>query len=254
MLGGIVAACTRDRGGVAARSAAPSTAPSSAPSAGASAAPTLQPSGTAAPHAATGPALEVIHGARTGNLVALTFHGAGDPALARSILTDAHRRGAVVTVLAVGTWLRDNPEAVGLVRDNGHELGNHTFHHLPMRRLSAAQAYDEIARCRDELEAKAGSPGRWFRPSGTPRATGTILAAAGRAGYRTSVAYDVDPRDYQDPGAAQVRRRVAAAVQPGSVVSLHLGHSGTVQALPGILDDLAARGLKPVGLTRVVGA
>jgi len=32
----------------------------------------------------------------------------------------------------------------------------------------------------------------------------------------------------------------------GSIVSLHFGHPGTVEALPGILDDLQARGLQAV--------
>lgn len=247
-LGGVLAACTRDSQHGATSSTAPSTPGTSTatPRSPASATPSPQP-------AALGPAQEVVHGDRTGHLVALTFHGAGDPALARRILEEAHRAGAVVTVLAVGTWLRDHPEAVRLVLDNGHELGNHTFNHRPMRRLSSATAYDEIARCRDELTKLTGRPGVWFRPSGTPRATATILAAAGRAGYRTSVAYDVDPRDYQDPGAAAVRQRVRSAVRAGSIVSLHLGHSGTVQAMPGILEDLAAAQLRPVGLSALPG-
>jgi peptidoglycan/xylan/chitin deacetylase (PgdA/CDA1 family) len=210
---------------------------------------------TSRPNPAAGePALEIVHGDRTGSLVALTFHGAGDPAFARKLLTQAHAAGAVVTVFAVGNWLRDQPDMAKLVLDNGHELGNHTFNHRPMRRLSASVAYDEIARCRDEISRLTGRPGVWFRPSGTPHATPRILAAAGRAGYRTSIAYDVDPRDYQDPGAAAVRSRVRAAVQPGSIVSLHLGHSGTVQALPGILEDLASKGLRSVGLSHLPGA
>jgi len=36
------------------------------------------------------------------------------------------------------------------------------------------------------------------------------------------------------------------------VVSMHLGHPGTVQALPGILTDLAARGLTPVTATELL--
>ncbi len=66
-----------------------------------------------------------------------------------------------------------------------------------------------------------------------------LAAAAGRVGYRTVVAFDVDPADYRDPGAALVASRTLAAVQRGSIVSLHLGHEGTVQALPAILDGLA---------------
>lgn len=249
-LGAVAAACTGQR--------SPSHAlPTRQPGTGTTptATPTDAPVASAMPSApaSTHAAVEVVHGTRTGSLVALTFHGAGDPAFARKLLTQAHQAGAVVTVLAVGNWLRDHPDLAQLVLDNGHELGNHTFNHRSMRGLSAATAYDEIARCRDELTTLTGKPGVWFRPSGTPRATATILKAAGRAGYRTSVAYDVDPRDYQDPGAAAVRSRVAAAVRPGSIVSLHLGHSGTVQAMPGILEDLHARGLRSVGLSSLPG-
>jgi peptidoglycan/xylan/chitin deacetylase (PgdA/CDA1 family) len=59
------------------------------------------------------------------------------------------------------------------------------------------------------------------------------------------LSYDVDSRDFTNPGAAAIRRNVRMAVA-GSVVSMHLGHSGTLEALPGLLDDLAARGLQPV--------
>jgi peptidoglycan/xylan/chitin deacetylase (PgdA/CDA1 family) len=57
--------------------------------------------------------------------------------------------------------------------------------------------------------------------------------------------YDLDSLDWTDPGAAAVRRNLAAA-SAGSIVSLHLGHRGTVDAMPRILDDLARRGLRPV--------
>ena len=56
---------------------------------------------------------------------------------------------------------------------------------------------------------------------------------------------DVDPQDWTDPSAAAVRAGVAQAAG-GSIVSLHFGHPGTVEALPGILDDLQARGLQAV--------
>ena len=79
-----------------------------------------------------------------------------------------------------------------------------------------------------------------------------ILAAAGRAGYRTSLSFDVDPADYTDPGPAAVVARVLAAVGNGSIVSLHLGHAGTVTALPAILAGLAARSLRPVTVTQLL--
>jgi len=73
-----------------------------------------------------------------------------------------------------------------------------------------------------------------------------MLSEAGRAGYPMVVGYDVDPHDYQDPGASQVVARVRAGLHPGAIVSLHTGHAGTVTALPGILDAVAAARLQAV--------
>ena len=177
--------------------------------------------------------------------VALTFHGAGDLDLARRVLAGLADRGAAATVLAVGTWLERSPDAAKIVTDHGHELGNHTWSHVDISALGEAGIRAEIERCRDRIAALTGGPGAFFRQSAAQHATPLVRRLAGAAGYPTVLSYDVDSRDFTDPGAAAIRRNVRAAVA-GSVVSLHLGHPGTLEALPGLLDDLAARGLTPV--------
>jgi peptidoglycan/xylan/chitin deacetylase (PgdA/CDA1 family) len=208
------------------------------------------PSATATT-SASGPATEVTHGPRTTAAVALTFHGAGDPALAERILSSAEKVGAHVTVLAVGTWLEQYTGVADRILRGGHELGNHTLHHRPMRLMDESTAYAEIIGGQRLVHRHATRP-TWFRPSGTPHATPHILAAAGRAGYRTSLSFDVDPADYTDPGAAAVVSRVLASVKAGSIVSLHLGHAGTATALPKILDGLKARGLSAVTVSALL--
>jgi peptidoglycan/xylan/chitin deacetylase (PgdA/CDA1 family) len=191
---------------------------------------------------AGGPAREITHGPRTAPVVALTFHGAGDPALADQVLRAAEAAQVHVTVLAVGTWLQQHPQVARRILSGGHELGNHTLHHRPMRLMDEVTAYAEIEGGR-RLVAGAHAGPAWFRPSGTPHATPRILAAAGRAGYRTSLSFDVDPADYTDPGPSAVVARVLSKVGNGSIVSLHLGHAGTAAAMPRILAGLRARGL-----------
>lgn len=73
-----------------------------------------------------------------------------------------------------------------------------------------------------------------------------MVRLARQAGYPHLLSYDVDPRDYSDPGADAVRSETARLTRNGSVVSLHFGHAGTVAALPGILDDLHRRGIRAV--------
>ena len=225
----------------------PNNANPSTPSATTSATTSATPSATTSDSAPgpAGSAVEVTHGSTTTNSVALTFHGAGDIAIAKSLLLEIERAHGVATVFAVGTWLNTHPEMAKRVLDGGHLLGNHTMHHKPMRRLTPAQSFDEIAQGAAVVRRLSGSTG-WFRPSGTPHATSAILAAAAKVGYRTSVSFDVDPADYSDPGENAVVTRVLAGVRPGSIISLHLGHLGTLAAMPAILDGLTQRKLTAV--------
>ena len=195
---------------------------------------------------------DITHGPTAGHQVALTFHGQGPVGMAHEILDACAGADAAVTVFAVGTWLAQNPRIGAEIVAAGHELGNHTWSHQQMKQLTRAQAVDEAVRGARALEAAVGSPGWWFRPSGTQHSTSTIRAAAGVAGYHRCVSYDVDPEDFRDPGATAVHNRTLTAVRPGSIVSLHFGHRGTVDALPGILAGLRTKGLQAVTLSTLL--
>ncbi|MDX6198302.1 MAG: hypothetical protein QOJ79_1453 [Actinomycetota bacterium] len=184
--------------------------------------------------------------------VALTFHGSGDTGLATALLDEAERAGAAITVFAVGTWLDQHPEMAARILRGGHALGNHTYTHPTLHRLSAPAIQAEVSKCAAVLRRLTGSVGSGFRPSGGPTITPPMIAAATSAGYPVVVGYDVDSLDNTDPGAAAVTKNVLNAVRPGSIVSLHLGHAGTVRALPDILSGLRAQHLAPVTVPRLL--
>ena len=192
-----------------------------------------------------GPAIQVAHGPANRRAVALTFHGAGDVELARKILAIAKDKKAAITVMAVGTWLADNPGIGREILAAGHQLGNHTYSHLDINSLPVAQMREEVVRCRQVLIQTTGAPGSYFRQSQSPTASEPLKRIAGEAGYAVCLSYDLDSMDWTDPGPEAVRSNLLSAV-PGSIVSMHLGHAGTVQALPGVLDDLRSRGLAAV--------
>jgi peptidoglycan/xylan/chitin deacetylase (PgdA/CDA1 family) len=189
--------------------------------------------------------------------VALTFHTNGDLTLAQQVLDIAKEHRAPITCFVIGSWLDANPAWGAKLRDAGHELANHTYTHPDFTKLSASAMLGEITKCRDALRRHAGDGGRFFRPSGTDDGTvdpgPTVDGAAGQGGYALVAGFDVDPYDYQDPGAAAVTSRTLAAARAGSIISLHFGHPGTVAALPDILDGLSTQGLTPVTLSRLVG-
>jgi peptidoglycan/xylan/chitin deacetylase (PgdA/CDA1 family) len=199
------------------------------------------------------PASYVPNGSRTGTAIALTFHGSGDLGLTNALLDQAKALRAPITVFAVGTWLAANPSIGHRILGDGNELANHTYTHPDLGSLGASAVASEISRCADVLSQVQGNNGRWFRPSGIDRPTPLILQQAGMTGYAVSVGYDVDPLDYQDPGASKIIARVQAGLQPGSIVSLHTGHAGTVQAFGPVVAAMRARGLRPVTVSQLLG-
>ncbi|MFI9274251.1 polysaccharide deacetylase family protein [Kitasatospora sp. NPDC052896] len=226
----------------------PSASPSSQPTQPTQPSPAGQPS---QPPLAPGTPVQVVNGPRTRPQVALTFHGQGDPDLATALLETAEQHGARLTVLAVGTWLDEQPQMAKRVLDGGHELGNHTLNHLDINGLPPERAFQEISGCADRLRALTGSTGRWFRPSAAQFASDEVLRQARLVGYQYCLSYDLDPIDYSDPGADAVEDRVLDTIRAGSIVALHMGHPGTLEALPAILDGLADRGLTAVTASRL---
>ncbi|MFH7595915.1 polysaccharide deacetylase family protein [Streptomyces racemochromogenes] len=243
--GALTAACGTGGGGPSASRPAPA-----APATPKAAVPAPAPA--PAPRRFPGQPVEIAHGPRDHPKVALTFHGNGDPATGRAVLAEAEKAGARITVLAIGTWLDDHPDMARRILDGGHELGNHTHHHLAINALPETEAYAEITGCAQRLKRLTGSIGTWFRPSQTQNASPLVQKLAQRAGYPHVLSYDVDSLDFTSPGAAAVIRNVTGTIHGGSVVSLHFGYADTVDAMPPLLEELARRKLRAVTTTELL--
>lgn len=236
-------------------SSAPTNSQSAAPTNTSTPSPTIAPTTTV--HAPGAPSIFVTRATSSARKeIALTFHTDGDVRIAQRLLDGLAGR-AQITCFIVGSWLEANPTWARKLLDAGHELANHTYTHPTFSTLSPVAMATEIARCRDLLVKLTGSGGRYFRPSGTDdglaQPSAAILQAAGTAGYDYVLGWDVEPFDYQDPGGTAVRTRVLDGAKPGSIVSMHFGHSGTADAIGGILDGLDRQGLKPVTVSALLG-
>lgn len=247
-VGALAAACGGD-GGASDRATATTSGTTTAPA---------TPASTAAP-SSTAPATArfVVSGPTTKPRVALTFHTNGDLTLADQLLDELAARHVKMTSFIVGNWLEANPDMAKRIADGGHEFANHTYTHPSFLQLSRDAQLGEVTRCRDVLVRLTGGPGGAFRPSGTDDGTVSpgdqVLSVAAEAGYATVLGFDVDPLDYDDPGATAVTQRTLAAVHPGAIISLHFGHAGTVEALPAIIDGLEQRNLTPVTVSTLLG-
>jgi peptidoglycan/xylan/chitin deacetylase (PgdA/CDA1 family) len=196
---------------------------------------------------------DISHGPREQANVALTFHANGDSAHTKKLLEILRAHSTPVTIFAVGAWIKANPGMTKTMLADGHDIGNHTYSHTQMKTISAAQVDSEIRLCADELKREIGNHGSFFRPSGTQNSTALIRKTAAKYGYSRCISYEVDSLDYLDVSKAKVISAVMGKVKNGSIVSMHFGHQNTIDAMPALLEQLSAKGLTPVTLSKMLG-
>ena len=199
----------------------------------------------------------VSHGPRTSRQVALTFDdgpNAGATLAVRDLLDAAGVKG---TFFTVGKALDARPDLSRALLEDGHLLGDHSYQHDSLRWLDPR--YPELRRTQEAFGRNLGLCPALFRPPHGQH-TPFMAWAVHRAGM-TMVTWDVSAADWATDDANEVARRVLAHVRPGSIIDLHDGLDGhveadrsvVVRALPAILDGLRRRSLDPVRLDELVG-
>jgi peptidoglycan/xylan/chitin deacetylase (PgdA/CDA1 family) len=189
----------------------------------------------------------VTNGPRDRKVVALTFDD-GPSEYTPGFLDVLRREHVPGTFFEVGQEIGGRDATLRRIMREGDEIGNHTTHHTEY------PGYANIAPTTSLIEAVTHFRPCLFRPPGGA-VDSSVIAAAGADGLRT-ITWDVDPVDWSTPGSAAVYSRVVGAVQPGSIVLMHDGggdRSGTLAALPQIIDTLRARGYRFATVTGLLG-
>ena len=111
---------------------------------------------------------------------------------------------------------------------------------------------DQLQQTHDAIVKACGVAPILYRPPyGSIRMT-QRKAIHDRFGYPT-ILWDVDPLDWQSPRTVtKVHNRILAQTKPGSIILCHDIHEPTIDAMPGVLDELLARGYRFVTVTELI--
>lgn len=153
------------------------------------------------------------------------------------VLRDHHVSAAF---FLVGNYLEQNPELVCRMVDEGHIVGNHTWSHPDMSKITDREAFArELGRVEEKYREVTGRElERYYRP---PQGiySEENLKLAQELGYRTvfwSLAY-VDWNNDAQPTAQEALDKLLPRTHNGAVVLLH----ATSRTNAAILDELLSR-------------
>jgi len=194
-----------------------------------------------------------------GPYIAMTFDDGPSAALTPRLLDILKERHIHVTFFVLGQMVKAHPEILQREIAEGHEVGNHTWDHLPLTKVVSIEGGldREIGNTSALIKQVTGKGPIYLRPP--YGATNPRLSRAIEKQYGLKVIlWSVDPFDWKDPGPQVVEQRIlsgwkeSGGVKPGAIILSHDIHKGTIEAMPATLDALLAKGYKFVTVSELL--
>jgi peptidoglycan-N-acetylglucosamine deacetylase len=159
------------------------------------------------------------------NAVALTFDD-GPSTWTGPILEALEAGGAHGTFFVLGDAIAGREANLTQMRDNGHEVGNHSRSHARLDLLDPGSVRAELEYTNHAIADVLGHPPRLFRP---PHYCGSDLVhrIAAELGLPIAVYASVWPEDWNAESGEEIAEHVLTRLRPGSIVTLHDGRPAT---------------------------
>jgi peptidoglycan/xylan/chitin deacetylase (PgdA/CDA1 family) len=186
-----------------------------------------------------------------GPVIALTFDDGPNATLTPKLLDLLAARHLKATFFVIGQNAADHPDILKRAVREGHEIGNHSWSHPNLGKMSDEAVRRELQKTEDAIVAAIGKKPTLMRPP-----YGSLTARQKKwiheeFGYRI-ILWDVDPLDWKRPGPSVVTSRILKETKAGSIVLSHDIHPPTIEAMPATFDQLMKKGFKSVTVTELL--
>lgn len=170
----------------------------------------------------------------------LTFDAGYENGNTAAILDALKKHHAPATFFVVGNYIETAPDLVKRMAEEGHIVGNHTYHHPDMSKISSKEAFEkELGDLEALYQKTTGQPmKKYYRPP-QGKYSEANLQMAKDMGYKTffwSLAY-VDWYQDKQPSKDEAFKKLLGRIHPGAIVLLHSTSSTNAQ----ILDELLGK-------------
>ena len=169
--------------------------------------------------------------------VALTFDDGPRRDTTSRLLDGLRERGASATFFLVGQQIEGSEDLLLRMRDEGHQVGNHSWSHASLKDESDWGLLQEVGRTDTLLREILGEGGYWLRPP-----YGFLTARQRQLVTVPVIKWSVDPEDWKLRDTEKDVAAVLKKVRPGDIILMHDSIPATVDAALRIVDALQAEG------------
>jgi peptidoglycan/xylan/chitin deacetylase (PgdA/CDA1 family) len=197
-------------------------------------------------HGTAEPAAAIVN--ENGPMIALTFDDGPYPKVTGHILDVLEKNGVCATFFVLGSRIEGHEDMLTRMDELGCEIGNHSFSHADLTRLSKADCQRELSDTDAEIRRVTGHEASVVRPP-YGYYNKTVMSAAGRP----LILWTVDTNDWRGKAPGEIADYVIQQAKEGSVILMHDQQTQTADAMEMIIPTLIEEGFRFVTVSELIG-
>ncbi len=184
--------------------------------------------------------------------IALTFDDGPHPRITREIISILKENEVTATFFVIGQNADNYPDTMKLLAQSGYEIGNHTYSHKNLKKMSEKEVKEEFRRCSEAL-LKFGVEPTLMRPPEGFFSDDVIKVSRGME--YDIILWSIDTRDWAHTPSSNIVKNVLENARGGDIILMHdylSGYGGTCEALRTIIPELKNRGFEFVTVSELI--
>lgn len=179
--------------------------------------------------------------------IALTFDDGPHPIYTPELLEGLRERGVVATFFVTGANATLYPELIAKMQEDGHLVGNHTYHHVQLSAVGEEIFLQELKETNRVLEGILEEEIVFVRPP-----YGDWTKSVEQEIDMLPVLWDIDPMDWCTGNSGKVVKKVLESAEDQSIILMHDYYATSVEAALEIVDKLLDEGYQFVTVEEIV--
>lgn len=179
--------------------------------------------------------------------IALTFDDGPSAVWTPALLDGLKERGVKATFFLIGENADKNPEIVKRMAEEGHLIGNHTYHHVELIKVSENEARLELADTSAVIVRITGKEPEYMRPP-----FGTWQRKLEQDIQMLPVLWTIDPLDWTTENQDEIVNKVVTEAEENDIILLHDCYDSSVDAALRIVDILMEKGFEFVTVDELI--
>lgn len=178
--------------------------------------------------------------------IALTFDD-GPSRYTEKLLEGLQKRGVKASFFMIGESAERNQDLVRRVKEEGHLIGNHTYHHVDVTKLSDEKAREELKEMDRVIYEILGEHVEYMRPP-----FGVWQEKLEQEIDVLPVMWTIDPLDWTTKNVEEIVNKVVTQAGENDIILLHDCYESSVDAALRIVDVLKAEGYEFVTVDQLI--